>query len=134
MWRLVFAAPGRLVGPGQLGEKETDELRTKCWKMREKSLGSTLLLNTRLGRLPFSMFPEPGSSTGEALWAVTILLKATRENRGEGPAQAWGHIAEVQRHNFTTAVITEDHKNCGGQGKLWELCWSLLQCLPRTFL
>lgn len=70
LW-VVFAAPCRLVGPGKLEEKEMDELRTKCWQMRKRSLGSMSLLRSRLGRLPFSKFLELGSSKGEALWAVT---------------------------------------------------------------
>lgn len=68
LW-VVFAAPCRLVRPGKLGEKEMDELRTK--QMRERSLGSMSFLKTRLGTLPFFVFPELGSSKGEALWDVT---------------------------------------------------------------
>lgn len=67
--QVEFAAPCRFVGLGKLEEKEIDELRTKCWQMREKILGSVSLIKTRLGRLPFSMFPQLGSSKGEALWA-----------------------------------------------------------------
>lgn len=50
----------------------------------------------------------------------------------------WGYTAAVLRYDFATAVITKDHRNCVAPSrwtrKLWELCWSLLQCLPHTLL
>lgn len=52
-------------------EKEMGELRGQCRQMRDEILGSMSLLKTRLGRSPFSMLPESGSSKGEALQAVT---------------------------------------------------------------
>lgn len=130
LW-VVFAAPCRLVGPGKLGEKEMDELRTKCWQMKEKSLGSVSLLKTRLGRLPFSVSRAWLKQRRNPLGCDTILPTAITEKRGEDPAGVWGYTAAVQRHDFATAVITEDHRDCGGQGRLWELCWSLLQFLPQ---
>lgn len=117
LW-VVFASPCRIVGPGKLGEKETDELRTKYWKMRERSLGSMLLLKTRLGRLPFSVSRAWLKKRRSPLGCHTILLKAVIGNRGEGPARVWGYTVAVQRHDFVTAVMTEDHRNCGGQGRL----------------
>lgn len=82
--------------------------------MREKSSGSVSLLKTRLGRSPLSTLPESGSSKGEVLWTVNmILLRATAGNGGGDSAQLRGHTAVVQRQDFITVIITEDHVNCG---------------------
>lgn len=90
-----------------------DELRTKCWQTRVKGLGSMSLLKTRLGR--FSMFPELGSSKGQALWDVTLLSSSSYREQKRGPSSGMELYSSSAKTRFC---------HCCNHWRPQELWWT----------